>query len=171
MIGDRLPEDATPVKILVVVGTRPEAIKLVPMILALKESEYFIPQVVSTGQHQDMGAIVLGQPRQRQGDGRRRHEAAKGCSKAESTARSHQLDGGDASTGGHRRSTQHCICPENQGQDGRDKTGDAEILVALTLAPHDGACGRRDRDKTGREDQPVATQRQRTEYATQQANQ
>ncbi len=60
MIGDRLPEAATPVKILVVVGTRPEAIKLVPMILELKESEYFIPQVVSTGQHQDMVKEVFG---------------------------------------------------------------------------------------------------------------
>lgn len=48
------------VKILVVVGTRPEAIKLVPMILALKESPIFLPQVVSTGQHQDMVEEVFG---------------------------------------------------------------------------------------------------------------
>ncbi|MCO5315276.1 MAG: UDP-N-acetylglucosamine 2-epimerase (non-hydrolyzing) [Solirubrobacterales bacterium] len=46
--------DLVPVKILVVVGTRPEAIKLVPMILALKQSPYFVPQVVSTGQHHEM---------------------------------------------------------------------------------------------------------------------
>ncbi len=38
----------------VVVGTRPEAIKLVPIILALRESEYFHPLVVSTGQHHQM---------------------------------------------------------------------------------------------------------------------
>jgi UDP-N-acetylglucosamine 2-epimerase (non-hydrolysing) len=35
----------------IVVGTRPEAIKLVPIILALRESEYYEPIVVSTGQH------------------------------------------------------------------------------------------------------------------------
>ena len=38
----------------VVVGTRPEAIKLVPIILALRESERFHPIVVSTGQHHRM---------------------------------------------------------------------------------------------------------------------
>lgn len=54
MLADGRIEDAAPVKILVVVGTRPEAIKLVPMILALKASTHFIPQIVSTGQHQDM---------------------------------------------------------------------------------------------------------------------
>src|SRR6201996_9392712 len=35
----------------VVVGTRPEAIKLVSLILALRESENYNPIVVSTGQH------------------------------------------------------------------------------------------------------------------------
>ena len=35
----------------IVVGTRPEAIKLVPIILALRESELYEPIVVSTGQH------------------------------------------------------------------------------------------------------------------------
>src|ERR1700742_1105256 len=35
----------------IVVGTRPEAIKLVPVILALRESPYYEPIVVSTGQH------------------------------------------------------------------------------------------------------------------------
>ena len=37
--------------VLVVVGTRPEAIKLLPIILALQESESFKPVVVTTGQH------------------------------------------------------------------------------------------------------------------------
>jgi len=43
----------TPSKLIVpiVVGTRPEAIKLVPIILALRESRYYEPIVVSTGQH------------------------------------------------------------------------------------------------------------------------
>lgn len=35
----------------IIVGTRPEAIKLVPIILALKESRRFEPLVISTGQH------------------------------------------------------------------------------------------------------------------------
>jgi UDP-N-acetylglucosamine 2-epimerase (non-hydrolysing) len=38
----------------IVVGTRPEAIKLVPIILALRESEHYEPIVVSTGQHNRM---------------------------------------------------------------------------------------------------------------------
>ena len=46
------PVPAPPkVSVLVVVGTRPEAIKLIPIILALRESERFRPIVVSTGQH------------------------------------------------------------------------------------------------------------------------
>lgn len=37
-----------------VVGTRPEAIKMLPVILALKKSDRFAPVVVSTGQHHHM---------------------------------------------------------------------------------------------------------------------
>ena len=44
MSGERLT-------VVVVVGTRPEAIKLVPIILALRESDSFEPIVISTGQH------------------------------------------------------------------------------------------------------------------------
>ncbi len=50
MGGDVTPKLTVPV----VVGTRPEAIKLVPIILALRESESFHPIVVSTGQHHKM---------------------------------------------------------------------------------------------------------------------
>ncbi|MEO9173944.1 MAG: hypothetical protein ABI317_00420, partial [Gaiellales bacterium] len=39
------------VSVLVVVGTRPEAIKLIPIILALRDSDRFRPIVVTTGQH------------------------------------------------------------------------------------------------------------------------
>lgn len=42
------------VRILVVVGTRPEAIKLFPVILALRESPHLVPHVVVTGQHADL---------------------------------------------------------------------------------------------------------------------
>lgn len=45
--------------VLVVVGTRPEAIKLIPLIIALRESEVFRPLVVSTGQHHGMVGKVL----------------------------------------------------------------------------------------------------------------
>ncbi len=38
----------------IVVGTRPEAIKLVPIILALRQSSHYEPIVVSTGQHNKM---------------------------------------------------------------------------------------------------------------------
>jgi UDP-N-acetylglucosamine 2-epimerase (non-hydrolysing) len=44
----------------VVVGTRPEAIKLTPLILALRGNEHFHPVVVSTGQHHRMVAEVFG---------------------------------------------------------------------------------------------------------------
>ncbi|HZO05629.1 MAG TPA: UDP-N-acetylglucosamine 2-epimerase (non-hydrolyzing) [Solirubrobacterales bacterium] len=44
-----LPEHKLVVPI--VVGTRPEAIKLVPIIVALRESDVYEPVVVSTGQH------------------------------------------------------------------------------------------------------------------------
>src|SRR6476661_3291452 len=48
-----LSKNPAPTKLVVpiVVGTRPEAIKLVPIIMALRESEYYEPIVISTGQH------------------------------------------------------------------------------------------------------------------------
>ncbi len=49
----------SPYNILVVVGTRPEAIKLVPIILALRDSDSYQPVVVSTGQHHQMVADVF----------------------------------------------------------------------------------------------------------------
>lgn len=45
--------------VLVVVGTRPEAIKLVPVIRALQSSASFDPIVVSTGQHRDLVAPIF----------------------------------------------------------------------------------------------------------------
>lgn len=47
------------VRIVVVIGTRPEAIKLFPVILALQESPHLVPYVVLTGQHRDMVQPVL----------------------------------------------------------------------------------------------------------------
>lgn len=46
--------------VLIVVGTRPEAIKMMPVILAVKQSEHLTPVVISTGQHSELVAEVLG---------------------------------------------------------------------------------------------------------------
>ena len=48
--GPAAPRLAVPI----VVGTRPEAIKLVPIILELRESDIYQPIVISTGQHHRM---------------------------------------------------------------------------------------------------------------------
>ena len=42
-----------------IVGTRPEAIKMLPLIVAMRDSTHFEPVVVSTGQHAEMVAAVL----------------------------------------------------------------------------------------------------------------
>lgn len=44
----------------VVLGTRPEAVKLAPVIAALRASAHYEPVVVSTGQHRDLLAPLLG---------------------------------------------------------------------------------------------------------------
>lgn len=46
--------------VLIVIGTRPEAIKMVPLVLAFRASRDFVPVVVSTGQHHDMVEEILG---------------------------------------------------------------------------------------------------------------
>ncbi len=46
-------------KVLIVVGTRPEAIKLLPLIIAFQESEKIEPVVVSSGQHSALVREVL----------------------------------------------------------------------------------------------------------------
>lgn len=47
-------------KVLIVIGTRPEAIKLLPLILAFRESVAIQPVVVSSGQHSELVREVLG---------------------------------------------------------------------------------------------------------------
>lgn len=44
----------------VVVGTRPEVIKMAPLVLALRESEHLQPVLISTGQHRQMLDQALG---------------------------------------------------------------------------------------------------------------
>lgn len=41
-------------KVAIILGTRPEAIKLIPIYLEMKKSDIFIPVLISTGQHSEM---------------------------------------------------------------------------------------------------------------------
>lgn len=58
-VAARLPAEPR-VVVPVVVGTRPEAIKLVPIILALRKSAALHPLVISTGQHHDLVEEIFG---------------------------------------------------------------------------------------------------------------
>lgn len=50
----------TPIRLAVVIGTRPEAIKLAPLVLAAQaQPEHFAVDVISTGQHREMLATML----------------------------------------------------------------------------------------------------------------
>jgi UDP-N-acetylglucosamine 2-epimerase (non-hydrolysing) len=48
------PEDERRSNVLVLVGTRPEAIKMFPVVHALERSTWFAPVVITTGQHHDL---------------------------------------------------------------------------------------------------------------------
>jgi UDP-N-acetylglucosamine 2-epimerase (non-hydrolysing) len=50
---------SSPRKVLVVIGTRPEAIKLLPLVKAMRESVHMDPVVVATGQHPGVVEEVL----------------------------------------------------------------------------------------------------------------
>ena len=43
-----------PLRVMLVYGTRPEAIKLAPLVAAMRDDERFNPIVVVTGQHREM---------------------------------------------------------------------------------------------------------------------
>lgn len=49
----------TPTRLLVVSGTRPEAIKMAPLVLALRERPEFATSFCLSGQHRDMALPVL----------------------------------------------------------------------------------------------------------------
>ena len=51
--------DMQPLRVMTVFGTRPEAIKLAPVIQQLQADDRFIPQIVITGQHREMLDQVL----------------------------------------------------------------------------------------------------------------
>ena len=51
--------DMQPLRVMTVFGTRPEAIKLAPVIQLLQADDRFIPQIVITGQHREMLDQVL----------------------------------------------------------------------------------------------------------------
>ena len=46
-------------KIIILVGTRPEAIKMAPIFYALQECPFFEIVLVSTGQHHEMLLIIF----------------------------------------------------------------------------------------------------------------
>lgn len=54
------PVSTAPVRAMLVLGTRPEAIKLAPVARAMAGSELFEPIVVTTGQHREMLQQMLG---------------------------------------------------------------------------------------------------------------
>ncbi|UDY34816.1 non-hydrolyzing UDP-N-acetylglucosamine 2-epimerase [Dermatobacter hominis] len=56
---DRRTRARQPIQILLVIGTRPEAIKMLPLVLALREHPALHPVVVSTGQHRDLVDPIL----------------------------------------------------------------------------------------------------------------
>lgn len=49
------------IRVLVVIGTRPETIKMIPVIRALQQSGVFRPVVIATGQHTDMVETLIAQ--------------------------------------------------------------------------------------------------------------
>lgn len=54
------PAQEAPVRAMVVLGTRPEAVKLAPVVRALAGSPAFEPIIVNTGQHREMLGQMLG---------------------------------------------------------------------------------------------------------------
>jgi UDP-N-acetylglucosamine 2-epimerase (non-hydrolysing) len=54
-----VPDDGRRSNIIVLIGTRPEAIKMFPVVLALRDSTWFAPIVVTTGQHHDLVRPIL----------------------------------------------------------------------------------------------------------------
>src|SRR5689334_20649423 len=58
--GRPMPSSTPTVRALIVLGTRPEAIKLAPVVRAMAASELFQPVVVTTGQHREMLQQMLG---------------------------------------------------------------------------------------------------------------
>ena len=56
---DRRRRRRQPIRIVLVIGTRPEAIKMLPLVLALRDHPALHPVVVSTGQHRDLVNPIL----------------------------------------------------------------------------------------------------------------
>jgi UDP-N-acetylglucosamine 2-epimerase (non-hydrolysing) len=50
---------ANPLRVLAVMGTRPEAIKIAPIVVAARRSDRVKPFLLSTGQHRDLQENVL----------------------------------------------------------------------------------------------------------------
>ncbi|MFM7423543.1 MAG: UDP-N-acetylglucosamine 2-epimerase (non-hydrolyzing), partial [Elainella sp.] len=50
---------SSPLRVCIILGTRPEAIKLAPVIQHFRQDPAFATQVVLTGQHREMVAQVM----------------------------------------------------------------------------------------------------------------
>jgi UDP-N-acetylglucosamine 2-epimerase (non-hydrolysing) len=59
ILTEKIGHTARPARVMLVFGTRPEAIKLAPVVLALRDSADLIPVVTVTGQHRAMLDQVL----------------------------------------------------------------------------------------------------------------
>ena len=57
--GISTPTVTTPLRIDCVIGTRPEAVKMAPLILALRDARWARIRVLLTGQHRDLAAPIL----------------------------------------------------------------------------------------------------------------
>src|SRR3954462_893833 len=57
--GAAEPDSTRRSNVVVLIGTRPEAIKMFPVVRALRESMSFAPIVISTGQHHDLVRPIL----------------------------------------------------------------------------------------------------------------
>lgn len=58
-MNQRMPRPKGPQKVMVVIGTRPEVIKLAPVTLALQNDKRFNVTVVFSGQHKDMAVPMM----------------------------------------------------------------------------------------------------------------
>jgi UDP-N-acetylglucosamine 2-epimerase (non-hydrolysing) len=59
LFGLRTPMAPAPIRVCITLGTRPEAIKLAPVILAFQQATAFDTRVILTGQHREMVAQVM----------------------------------------------------------------------------------------------------------------
>ena len=83
---------------------------------------------------------------------------------------SQQNDGRDTRTCRNLQVSQNRICAQQISEHCRDKTGDAQIIFLLALAPHEGPDGHSEGNKSRGEKHETSNGRQGTENAPHQAD-